>query len=84
MNILNPERGDTIKFWFISEWTGANCIGTGKVIGKGKEVREKYPVEMALAPENYSLVERDVNGVKTLHVVAPIDVDEIIKKGDEQ
>jgi len=80
MKILNPERGDLIRFWAMCEFTGKNNLLTGKVTGKGSEIRKKYPVECALVPENYSLVTCDVHGVKTYYVVTPEDVDEILSR----
>jgi len=83
MKILNPKRGDLIRFCAMNDFIGENEILKGKVIGKGREIRKMYPVEMALAPENYSLVERDIHGTKTYYVVTPEEV-KVILESEEQ
>ena len=84
VKILNPKRGDLVRFLAMNEFTGNQSLLTGKVIGKGSEIRKKYPVEMAIAPENYSLVKREVHGLKTLYVDTPEDVDAILPIPEER
>ena len=71
MKKQNPRKGDQIRFWAMNEFTGANTLMIGKVIGHGKEVRKLYPVEMA-------------NGIDSHYVVVPNDVDSIINLKEEK
>jgi len=73
-----PRKGDQIRFWAMNEWTGANTLMIGKVLGFGDAVRKMWPTQMAHAPNDYLLVQRIVHGVKSLYAVIPEDVDSII------
>ena len=84
MKKQNPRKGDQIRFWAMNEFTGANTLMIGKVIGHGKEVRKLYPVEMANAPDDYLLVKRVVHGIDSHYVVVPNDVDSIINLKEEK
>jgi hypothetical protein len=72
---MKIRKGQTIKFSYPSDFTGILLILTGVIIGHGKAVREKWPIEMAEAPDDYLLVQRkDVYGNTHHHAVAPEDI----------
>lgn len=68
---MKVRKGQTIKFTYISDLTGVPLILTGTVLGFGKEVRQKWPIEMENAPDDMLLVKRqDVYGNTLYHAVA--------------
>lgn len=77
MNRKEIAKGDVIAFRAVDELGATNFTPIGKVIGFGEEVREKYPVECAEAPEDMILVKSTDHG--NLYVVHPSEVLEIIK-----
>jgi len=76
-------KNQTIKFKHISDLTGQGIILTGIILGHGKEVRKKWPEEMAEAPDDMLLVWRQDHLGQTFHyAVAPFDVVDIAVKED--
>lgn len=77
MNNKKIRRGHKIAFRAIDELSGKEFTPVGKVIGRGKEIRKRYPKEMAEASDNMILVKSTDHG--NLYVVDPSEVLEIIK-----
>jgi len=71
------KRGDRIAFRAIDELSGTEFTPIGDVIGFGEEVRKKYPVACAEAPDDMILVKSVHHG--NLYVVHPSEVLEITK-----
>ena len=77
MNHREIKKGDRIAFKAIDELAGTEFTPIGIVIGFGEEVRKKYPVECAEAPDDMILVKSTDHG--NLYVVHPSEVLEITK-----
>lgn len=72
---MKVRKGQTIKFEYPSDFTGLPSILTGIVIGHGKEVRQKWPIECAEASDDTLLVKRqDVYGNTLYYAVNPEDI----------
>jgi len=71
------KKGDRIAFKAIDERAETKFTPIGIVIGFGEEVRKKYPVECAEAPDEMILVKSVHHG--NLYVVHPSEVLEITK-----
>ena len=77
MNHREIKKGDRIAFRAIDELAATEFTPIGDVIGFGEEVRKKYPVECAEAPDDMLLVKSTDHG--NLYVVHPSEVLEITK-----
>jgi len=71
------EKGDRIAFRAIDELAATEFTPIGIVIGFGKEIRKRYPAEMAEASDDMILVKSTDHG--NLYVVHPSEVLEITK-----
>ena len=72
-------KNQTIRFTCISAFTGVPLILTGVIVGHGKEIREKWPEEMAEASDDILLVRRkDVYGNTHYHAVNPEDIIQVV------
>lgn len=65
-------RGNRIAFRAIDDFTGQEFTPIGDVIGFGKEIRKKYPVEYEEAPDNMILVKSVDHG--NFYIVDPSEV----------
>ncbi|TET74484.1 MAG: hypothetical protein E3J56_02310 [Candidatus Aminicenantes bacterium] len=79
MNNKKVKRGDRIAFKAMDELGATEFTPIGIVIGFGEEVRKKYPVECAEAPDDMILVKSVHHG--NLYVVHPSEVLEVTKPG---
>jgi len=77
MNHREIKKGDRIAFRAMDELAATEFTPIGIVIGFGEEVRKKYPVECAEAPDDMILVKSVHHG--NLYVVHPQEVLEITK-----
>jgi len=77
MNHREIKKGDRIAFRAIDELAATEFTPIGIVIGFSEEIRKKYPVECAEAPDDMLLVKSTYHG--NLYVVHPSEVLEITK-----
>lgn len=77
MNHREIKKGDRIAFRAMDEFTATEFTPIGIVIGFGEEVRKKYPIECAEAPDDMILVKSVHHG--NLYVVHPSEVLEVTK-----
>ena len=68
MSNREVKKGDRIAFRAIDELAGTKFTPIGDVIGFGEEVRKKYPVECAEAPDDMILVKLALEKGADIHV----------------
>ena len=77
MNHREIKKGDRIAFRAMDEFTATEFTPIGIVIGFGKEIRKKYPVECAEASDDMILLKSIHHG--NLYIVHPSEVLEVTK-----